>query len=71
MRVQIEQRRSTFLDKVRSGDRTKWYTDKMILDKMVWPKWYGQTGTDKMVALFGIDYNSSEFNTYLVSKSHK
>jgi len=28
-------------------------------------------GTDKMVAIFEIDYNSSEFNTYLVSKSHK
>ena len=29
---------------------------------------------DKMVAMFGIDYNSSEiseFNTYLVTKSHK
>ena len=36
-------------------------------DKMV----YGQNGTDKMVASFGIDYNSSEINTYLVTKSHK
>ncbi len=37
---------------------TKWYTDKMALDKMVWTKWYGQNGTDKnMVASFGIDYN--------------
>ena len=50
--------------------------DKMVLDKMVWTKWfgqkwYGQNGTGKMVAIFGIDYNSSEFNTYLVAKSHK
>ena len=22
------------------GSRTKWYTDKMVLDKMVWTKWY-------------------------------
>ena len=50
---------------------TKWYTDKMSLDKMVRTKWYGQNGTDKMVASFGIDYNSSEINTYLVTKSHK
>ena len=50
---------------------TKWYMDKMSLDKMVWTKWYGQHGTDKMVASFGIDYNSSEINTYLVTKSHK
>ena len=41
---------------------TKWYMDKMSLDK---------NGTDKMVASFGIDYNSSEINTYLVTKSHK
>src|SRR6218665_519813 len=44
---------------------TKWYTDKMALDKMVWTKWYGHNGTDIMVPIFGIDYNSSEFNTYL------
>ena len=48
---------------------TKWYTDKMVWDKMVWTKWYGQNGTDKMVAIFGIDYNSSEFNAYFVIKS--
>jgi len=24
-----------------------------------------------MVAIFGIDYNSSEINTYLVTRSHK
>src|SRR6218665_2801398 len=30
------------------GDRTKWY----------WTKWYGQNGTDKMVAIF-IDSNST------------
>ena len=35
-------------------------------DKMV----YGQNGTDKMVVVFGIDYKSSEFNSYLVNKSH-
>jgi len=40
-------------------------------DKMVLTKWYRQNGTDKMVASFGIDYNSSEFNTYLVIISHK
>jgi len=45
--------------------------DKMSLDKMVWTKWYGQNGTDKMAASFGIDYNSSEINTCLVTKSHK
>jgi len=54
----------------------KMVDDKMVLDKMVWTKWfgqkwYGQNGTGKMVAIFGIDYNSSEFNTYLVAKSHK
>jgi len=31
-------------------------------------KWNGQNGTDKTVAICGIDYNSSEFNTYLVAK---
>src|SRR6218665_2391144 len=50
--------------------RTKWYTDKMVWDKMVWTKWYGQNGTDKMVVIFLIDCNSSEFNSYLVTKSH-
>jgi len=30
-----------------------------------------QNGMDKMIANFGIDYNSSEFNDYLVTKSHK
>ena len=41
----------------------------MSLDTMVglWTKWYGQNGRDKMVAIFGIDYNSSEINTYLFS----
>src|SRR6218665_2533411 len=39
------------------------------MDKMV----YGQNGVeqngmDKMVAIFGIDYNSSEFNSYLITK---
>src|SRR6218665_2620322 len=64
--------------------RTKWHghngTDKMVygqngmgqnvMDKMVWTKWYGQNGTDKMVVNFGIDYNLSEFNSYLVTKIH-
>jgi len=27
-------------------------TGKMVLNKMVRTKWYGQTGTDKMVAIF-------------------
>ena len=45
--------------------------DKLVLDKMVWTKWYGHNGTDKVVAIFGVVYNSSEFNTYLVTKSHK
>jgi len=31
----------------------------------------GQNGTNKMVASFGIDYNYSEINTYLVTRSHK
>ena len=30
---------------------TKWYTDKMVLDKMVWIKWYGQNGMDKMLQI--------------------
>ena len=30
----------------------------------------GQNGMDKMVVIFGIDYNSSEFNSYLVTKIH-
>jgi len=42
------------------------YPDKMFLDKLVRTEWYRQ-----IVAIFGIDYNSSEFNIYLVSKSHK
>ena len=50
---------------------TKWYTTNIVLDKMVWTKWYGQNDTDKMVAIFRIDYSSSEFNTYSVSKNHK
>ena len=40
----------------------------MLFDKMVSTKWYGQNGTDKMVSIFGIDYDSREFNTYLLSK---
>ena len=44
--------------------------DKTVLDKMVWTEWCGQNGTDKMVAIFRIDYNSSKCNTYLVTKSH-
>ena len=32
-------------------------------------KWYEQNGVDR--AIFGTDYISSEFNTYLVAKSHK
>jgi len=44
-----------------NGIQTKWY----------WTKWYGHNGTDKVVAIFGIDCNSSEFNAYLVTKSHK
>jgi len=42
------------------------YTEKMVLTK-----WYGQNGTDKMVAIFRIDYNSSALNAYLVTKSDK
>ena len=44
------------------------------MDKMVYEQdGMGQNGMDKMVAIFGIDYNSSEFNSYLVglTKSHK
>jgi len=29
---------------------------------------YGKNGMDKMVASFGIDYNSNEFNTYYGEK---
>ena len=48
--------------------------DKMVKDKMVNEKnVIGQNGTDKMkmVAIFGINYNSSEFNTHSVRISHK
>ena len=59
------------------GDRTKWYgqngTDKMVYgqdgigqngtDKMAWTKWYN--------FIFCVDFNSVEFNIYLVTKSHK
>ena len=30
---------------------TKWYTGKMVLDKMTRTKWYGQNGTDKTVQI--------------------
>ena len=43
----------------------------MVADKMVRTKWYETKGMDKMVAIFEIDYNSSELNSYLVTKSHK
>ena len=51
--------------------RTKWYMDKMVygqngMDEMVWTEWHGHNGSN-----FGIDYNLSEFNTYLVTKSRK
>ena len=37
------------------------------MDKMVYGhNGIGQNGMDKMVSIFGIEYNSSEFNTYLV-----
>ena len=37
-------------------------------DKMVWIKWYPDKMVwDKMVAIFGIDYNLSEFNSDLVT----
>jgi len=42
----------------------------MVLDKMARTKWYGQKGTDKMVATF-IDSNSTELNIYSVITSHK
>jgi len=51
--------------------RTKWYGQNGIRTKWYWRKRYGQNGIDKMVAIFEIDYNSSEFNTYLVTESHK
>ena len=35
------------------------WPEKMVLDKMARTKWYGQNGTDKMVATF-IDFNSTE-----------
>ena len=43
----------------------------MLLDKMVWTRWHGQNGTEKMVEIFGIYFNSSKINIYLVNKSHK
>jgi len=30
---------------------TKWYTDKMLLDKMVRTIWYGLNGTEKIINL--------------------
>jgi len=42
----------------------------MELDKMAGTKWYGQNGTDKMVATF-IHSNSTELNFYSVIASHK
>src|SRR6218665_3922237 len=63
-----------------NGDRTKWYRTKWYgqngTDKMVYGQngigqnGIGQNGTDKMVVIFRIDYNSSEFNSYLVTKSY-
>ena len=38
--------------------------DNIVLDKMVFTKWYGQYGMDKMVITFCIDFNSIEFNLY-------
>jgi len=38
---------------------------KIVLDKMVRTKWYGQNVTDKMLAI-SIDFNSIELNIYLV-----
>src|SRR6218665_2061228 len=38
---------------------TKWYTDKMVLDKTVRTKWYGQNGTDKTLAI------KSPINTFI------
>ena len=49
---------------------TKWYGQNGM-DKMVWKKWYGQYGMDKMVTFFHLDFNSVEFNLYLITKSHK
>ena len=51
--------------------RTKGYGQNGIRTKWYGTKWYGQNAADKMVAIFGIDYNSSEFNSYLVTKSYK
>ena len=51
--------------------RTIWYEQNGIRTKWYGTKWYGQNGTDKMVVIFGIEYNSSEFNSYLVTmQSH-
>ena len=30
---------------------TKWYTDKMVLDKTIRTKWYGQNGTDNTLTI--------------------
>jgi len=43
----------------------------MVLDKMVWTKWYRQNVMDKMVAI-SIDLNSIELNIYIyVFSNHK
>src|SRR6218665_1301954 len=45
----------------------KWYGQN-DMDKMVWTKWYGPNGSNFWIK---IDHNSSEFNSYLITKSHK
>src|SRR6218665_3822608 len=47
-----------------NGIWTKWYTDKMSLDKMVWTKWYGQNGTNKTVPIKSIKYQSRSHCQY-------
>jgi len=37
---------------------TKWYTDKMVLGKMVRTKWYGQNGTILFFVYILIQLNS-------------
>jgi len=45
---QVKENSSSLASRAWEGDQTKWY----------WTKWYGQNGTDKMVAIF-IDSNST------------
>src|SRR6218665_632689 len=49
------------------GQNPKWYTDKMVLDKMVYMDEMVRTNWHNFI--FFVHFNSVEFNIYLVTKS--